>query len=326
MAASDKFGSAPSPAPSVPGAGRAAVLTLLAMLAFAANSILCRLALTQTAIDPASFTLVRIASGAASLWLIARIAGHSKSGAKSGAKPGSKPGAKSGAGSWRGAAALLAYAAAFSFAYLTMTAGTGALLLFGAVQATMILGGLSRGERLAPLQWGGLGLALGGLALLLAPGLSAPDPLGALLMVAAGAAWGVYSLLGRASRDPIATTAGNFLRAAPMAAVLALMAALAGPHGGGHLPGGGLGWDRGGLVYAVLSGALASGVGYSIWYAALPALTAARAASVQLSVPVITALAAVLALGERITPTLAVSSIAVLGGIALVITGKTRRA
>ncbi|PGH58312.1 EamA family transporter [Azospirillum palustre] len=290
--------------PAAPTAGRAALLTLLAMLAFAANSILCRLALTQTAIDPAGFTLVRIASGAASLWLIARATGH----------------AKAGAGSWRGAAALLAYAAAFSFAYLTMTAGTGALLLFGAVQATMILVGLYRGERLVPLQWGGLALALGGLALLLAPGLSAPDPLGALLMVGAGAAWGVYSLLGRASRYPIATTAGNFLRAAPMAAVLALPAALAGP-----LSGGGLRWDQGGLVYAVLSGALASGVGYSIWYAALPALTAARAASVQLSVPVITALVAVLALGERITPVLAVSSVAVLGGIALVILAKSRR-
>ncbi|CAO3361862.1 DMT family transporter [Azospirillum melinis] len=302
MVASDKTGAVPAPA--VPTAGRAALLTLLVMLAFAANSILCRLALTQTAIDPAGFTLVRIASGAASLWLIARATGH----------------AKAVAGSWRGAAALLAYAAAFSFAYLTMIAGTGALLLFGAVQATMILVGLYRGERLVPLQWGGLALALGGLALLLAPGLSAPDPLGALLMVVAGAAWGIYSLLGRASRDPFATTAGNFLRAAPMAAVLALPAALAGP-----LSGGGLRWDQGGLVYAVLSGALASGVGYSIWYAALPALTAARAASVQLSVPVITALVAVLALGERITPVLAVSSVAVLGGIALVILGKSPR-
>lgn len=300
--ASDKTGAVPAPA--VPTAGRAALLTVLAMLAFAANSILCRLALTQTAIDPAGFTLVRIASGAASLWLIARATGH----------------AKAGAGSWVGAAALLAYAAAFSFAYLTMTAGTGALLLFGAVQATMILAGLYRGERLVSLQWGGLALALGGLALLLAPGLSAPDPLGALLMLAAGAAWGIYSLLGRASRDPIATTAGNFLRAAPMAAVLALAAALAGP-----LSGGGLRWDQGGLVYAVLSGALASGVGYSIRYAALPALTAARAASVQLSVPVITALVAVLALGERITPVLALSSVAVLGGIALVILAKSRR-
>lgn len=312
MMASEKVGTVP--APTVPSAGRAALLTLLAMLAFAANSILCRLALTQTDIDPAGFTLVRIASGAASLWLIARATGH----------------AKAGAGSWRGAAALLAYAAAFSFAYLTMTAGTGALLLFGAVQATMILVGLYRGERLVPLQWGGLALALGGLALLLAPGLSAPDPLGALLMMAAGAAWGVYSLLGRTSRDPIATTAGNFLRAAPMAAALALLAALVGPLVGGQLfggqlLGGGVRWDQGGLVYAVLSGALASGVGYSIWYAALPALTAARAASVQLSVPVITALVAVLALGERITPILALSSVAVLGGIALVIVGKARR-
>ncbi|WP_372400057.1 DMT family transporter [Azospirillum sp. HJ39] len=302
-------------APAAFGTGRAALLTLLAMLAFAANSILCRLALTQTAIDPASFTLVRIASGAASLWLIARATGHGPTG------EGKRGRGRRGGGSWIGAAALLAYAAAFSFAYLTMTAGTGALLLFGAVQATMILAGLYRGERLSPMQWGGLGLALGGLGLLLAPGLSPPDPLGALLMVAAGVAWGVYSLLGRSSRDPIATTAGNFLRAAPMAAVVALLSSAF-----GAVSGGGARWDAGGLVYGLLSGALASGVGYAIWYAALPALTAARAASVQLSVPVITAIAALLALGERITPPLAIASAAVLGGIALVIAGKRRPA
>lgn len=304
-------------APAASGTGRAALLTLLAMLAFAANSILCRLALTQTAIDPASFTLVRIASGAASLWLIARATGHGPTGE---GKQGRGRG-RWGGGSWIGAAALLAYAVAFSFAYLTMTAGTGALLLFGAVQATMILAGLYRGERLSPMQWGGLGLALGGLGLLLAPGLSPPDPLGALLMVAAGVAWGVYSLLGRSSRDPIATTAGNFLRAAPMAAVVALLSSAIGAASGG-----GARWDAGGLVYGLLSGALASGVGYAIWYAALPALTAARAASVQLSVPVITAIAAVLALGERITLPLAIASAAVLGGIALVIAGKRRPA
>lgn len=302
-------------APAAFGTGRAALLTLLAMLAFAANSILCRLALTQTAIDPASFTLVRIASGAASLWLIARATGHGPTG------EGKRGRGRWGGGSWIGAVALLAYAAAFSFAYLSMTAGTGALLLFGAVQATMIVAGLYRGERLSPLQWGGLGLALGGLGLLLAPGLSPPDPLGALLMLAAGVAWGVYSLLGRSSRDPIATTAGNFLRAAPMAAAVALLSSAI-----GAVSGGGARWDAGGLVYGLLSGALASGVGYAIWYAALPALTAARAASVQLSVPVITAIAAVLALGERITPPLAIASAAVLGGIALVIAGKRRPA
>ncbi|ALG74260.1 membrane protein [Azospirillum thiophilum] len=302
-------------APAAFGTGRAALLTLLAMLAFAANSILCRLALTQTAIDPASFTLVRIASGAASLWLIARATGHGPTG------EGKRGRGRWGGGSWIGAVALLAYAAAFSFAYLSMTAGTGALLLFGAVQATMIVAGLYRGERLSPLQWGGLGLALGGLGLLLAPGLSPPDPLGALLMLAAGVAWGVYSLLGRSSRDPIATTAGNFLRAAPMAAAVALLSSAI-----GAVSGGGARWDTGGLVYGLLSGALASGVGYAIWYAALPALTAARAASVQLSVPVITAIAAVLALGERITPPLAIASAAVLGGIALVIAGKRRPA
>ncbi|PWC39598.1 DMT family transporter [Azospirillum sp. TSO35-2] len=299
--ATDKAAPLQAPHPVVPGLARAALLTVLAMLAFAANSILCRLALTQTAIDPASFTLVRIASGAASLWLIARATGR-----------GGSQG-----GSWTAAAALLAYAAAFSFAYLSMPAGTGALLLFGAVQATMILVGLYRGERMAVAQWAGLALALAGLALLLAPGVSAPDPLGALLMVVAGASWGVYSLLGRTSRDPIATTAGNFLRALPIAAVPALLTAL--------LSTGGARLDGQGVLYAVLSGAVASGVGYSIWYAALPALNAARAASVQLSVPVITAVAAVLALGERITLGLVIASAAVLGGIALVIAGRRRR-
>ncbi|MBP2297510.1 DMT family transporter [Azospirillum picis] len=306
MAADEKVaGGAGAGRPGASGILRPLLLTALAMLAFAANSVLCRLALTQSAIDPASFTLVRIASGAASLWLIARATGHGAPGW--------------GGGSWAGAAALLAYAAAFSFAYVTMTAGTGALLLFGAVQATMVLAGLKRGERLVPMQWAGLTLALAGLALLLAPGLSAPDPLGALLMVVAGVAWGAYSLLGRTSRDhPVATTAGNFLRAAPAAAALALLAAAA----GGLTIGTGLRWDGTGLLYAVLSGAFASGAGYSIWYAALPALTAARAASVQLSVPVITAMVAILALGEPLTLSLLVSSAAVLGGIGLVIAGR----
>lgn len=278
------------------GAARTLTLTAVAMAAFAANSVLCRLALAHTAIDPALFTLVRIVSGAATLWVLVLSAGR-----------GRRIG-----GSWQGALALLAYAACFSFAYVSLNAGIGALLLFAAVQATMILWGLLRGERLVPLQWIGLAGAMAGLVLLLAPGVSAPEPAGAALMVVAGIAWGAYSLQGRGSADPLGANAGNFLRAAPPAALLALVA-----FGGG--------WDTAGLAYAVLSGALASGVGYAIWYAALPGLTAARAASVQLSVPVITALGGVMLLGEPVTLRLAVASAAVLGGIALVLRGRLRR-
>lgn len=275
---------------------RVLLFTIFAMLAFAANSVLCRMALTQTTIDPASFTLVRIASGAVGLYLISAVNGN-----------GRRVG-----GSWRGALALLAYAAAFSFAYVSLPAGTGALLLFGAVQATMVVAGLIRGEHLVFSQWCGLALALTGLAVLVAPGVSAPEPLGAMLMLAAGMAWGWYSLLGRSSKEPIVTTAGNFLRAVPLALAVFVVV-------------GRINLDPAGLVLAALSGALASGVGYAVWYAVLPALTAARAASVQLSVPVITAMGAVMMLGEVVTLRLVVASIAVLGGIALVIVARARR-
>ncbi|WP_448207370.1 DMT family transporter [Azospirillum sp. sgz302134] len=284
------------------GGARVAALTAVAMLAFAANSVLCRSALAQTAIDPATFTLVRIVSGAATLGLLVLVTRKDR-------KLG---------GSWGGAAALLAYAAAFSFAYVSLSAGTGALLLFGAVQGTMIVAGLLHGERMAPAQWGGLLLASAGLVVLVAPGVSAPPPVASALMLAAGAAWGAYSLLGRRSgAPPLVTTAGNFLRASPLALVLALLLAL--PLSGSLNP------DPAGLVYAVLSGALASGMGYAIWYAALPGLTAARAASVQLSVPAITAVGGALLLGESITLRLALASAAILGGIALVILGHRRR-
>ncbi len=271
---------------------RTVALTAVAMLAFAANSILCRLALAHGAIDPASFTLVRIASGVVTLWLILALSGR----------------ARTVGGSWRAGFALFAYAAAFSFAYITLAAGVGALLLFGAVQATMVISGLVRGERLAPLQWIGFIAALGGLAALLAPGVSAPPLAGACLMLAAGVAWGAYSLFGRGAVDPLAATGGNFLRALPMAAVLLAAAASFGVKG-----------DPAGVAYAILSGAVASGLGYTIWYAALPGLSPAQGASVQLSVPVITAIAGTLMIGEAITPRLALSSAAILGGIALVI-------
>lgn len=285
-----------NPASHLPSV-RTVGLTAVAMLAFAANSILCRLALAHGAIDPASFTLVRIASGVVTLWLILAASGR----------------ARAVGGSWRAGFALFAYAAAFSFAYITLSAGSGALLLFGAVQATMVTTGLLRGERLAPLQWLGFVSALGGLAALLAPGVSAPPIAGACLMLAAGVAWGAYSLFGRGATDPLAATGGNFLRALPMAIALLAVAAFSGLKG-----------DATGIVYAILSGALASGLGYSIWYAALPGLSPAQGASVQLSVPVITAIAGTLMIGETITMRLALCSLAILGGIALVIGSKPK--
>lgn len=279
---------------------RTTLLTVVAMLAFASNSVLGRLALAETGIDPASFTLVRIASGAAVLALI--VAATARNGRRLG-------------GSWRGAAALFGYAITFSFAYLSIPTGAGALLLFGAVQATMIITGLVRGERLSAMQWLGLALAFTGLAALLAPGVSAPPLLGSALMVMAGIAWGAYSLLGRGAPDATGATAGNFVRATPMAVAVAAVMLLV---GGVSVP------DAHGLLYAVISGGITSGLGYAIWYAALPGLTAARAASVQLSVPVIASIGGALVVAEPITLRLALSSLAVLGGIALVIRSKRR--
>jgi len=270
---------------------RLLAVTALAMIAFAGNSLLCRAALAHTGIDPASFTTLRLASGALTLWLIARLA----------------RGAQTGRGNWPSALALFGYAAGFSFAYVSLPTATGALLLFGAVQATMIGHGLWRGERLRGWQVVGLVLALGGLVGLLLPGLSAPPLAGALLMLGAGVAWGVYSLRGRGAGDPTRVTAGNFLRAAPIAAGLSLVTL------------GSASLDGAGARYAVASGALASGLGYAIWYTALPALRATSAATVQLSVPVIAAVGGVLLLGESVTPRLVLASVAILGGIALVI-------
>jgi drug/metabolite transporter (DMT)-like permease len=209
-------------------------------------------------------------------------------------------------GSWPSALALFAYAAAFSFAYVTLEIGAGALLLFGAVQLTMLTAGLRAGERLSARQGVGLAAALAGFVFLVSPGLSAPPLAGAALMAAAGAAWGIYSLRGRSSTDPLAATAGNFLRAAPLALGLNLA----------FLPAVRL--DGAGLGYAALSGALASGAGYALWYSVLPGLRAASAATVQLSVPVIAAGGGVALLGEPVTLRLAIASIAILGGIALV--------
>jgi len=263
------------------------------MIAFAGNSLLCRLALKNTSIDAASFTSIRLISGALALWLIVLVRG----------------GARGASGSWPSAFALFVYAAGFSFAYLSLSAGTGALLLFGAVQATMISYGLWAGERLRWRQTAGLMSALGGLVGLLLPGLSAPPLHGAVLMLAAGVAWGIYSLRGKGIGDPTRVTAGNFLRAASFAAGLSVA----------MLPWGSLAVS--GIWYAISSGAVASGVGYAIWYTALRGLKATSAATVQLSVPVIAAVGGIIFLNEPVTLRLLIAAAAIIGGIALVIVG-----
>lgn len=277
---------------------RIVILTLLAMTAFAGNSLLCRLALKDTSIDPASFTSIRLIAGAFTLWLIVRLRGG-------------KLGAS---GSWFSALALFLYAAGFSFAYVRLPAGTGALLLFGAVQVTMIGYGFWVGERLRKRQVAGFMIAFGGLIGLLLPGFSAPPLQSAALMLGAGIAWGVYSLRGTGSGDATRVTAGNFLRAVPFALGMSVV----------MLPRASL--DIPGFWYAVASGALASGLGYAIWYTALKGLKTTTAATVQLSVPVIAAVGGIAFLGEHLTARLLVTSVAILGGIALVIIDKRRGA
>jgi len=269
-------------------------LTALAMIAFAGNSLLCRLALKETAIDPASFTAIRLVSGALVLWLLVQM----------------KHSAARGEGNWLSAFALFAYAAGFSFAYISLTAASGALLLFGAVQVTMIGHGIWMGERLRVLQVLGVVLAFGGLTGLLLPGLSAPPLTGAILMVGAGVAWGIYSLRGKGAGDATRVTAGNFMRAVPITLVLSVFT-----FNFAQI-------DAPGFYYAIASGALASGMGYAIWYTVLPALKNSSAASVQLSVPVIAALGGIVFLGEPVTLRLILASVAILGGIALVIVQK----
>jgi drug/metabolite transporter (DMT)-like permease len=299
---------------------RLTALVSLAMLAFAGNSLLCRLALKHTGIDAATFTAVRLLSGALMLWLVVRF--RSVDVPTAAAPTAARPDGSG--GNWLSALALFVYAAGFSFAYVSMPAATGALLLFGAVQATMIGFGVWRGERLRVLQWAGLALAVAGLVLLMLPGLAAPSLQGAASMVAAGVAWGVYSLRGKKTpkglsgpegqylpaADPTRVTANNFLRTVPMALLLGLVMVKQ------------LSPDPAGMALAVLSGALASGLGYAIWYRALPALKATHAATVQLSVPVIAALGGVVLLGEALTGPMLLAASAILGGIALVILEK----
>jgi len=269
---------------------RTAGLTALALTAFAANSVLCRLALAEAVIDPGTFTALRLVAGAVTLGALVR----------------SRPSASRSSGrSWWPAVLLFLYAVPFSFAYVGLSTGTGALLLFGTVQVTMILASLRREGRPRPGQWAGLAVAFGGLVYLLLPGVTAPPVASAALMVVAGVAWGFYSLAGRGLPDPLAQTATNFGRTVPMAAILLLMS-----WSGDEL-------ELRGVVLAVISGALASGVGYVIWYQALRGLTGIAAAVVQLAVPVIAAAGGTVLLAEPVTIRLAVASALVLGGIGL---------
>jgi drug/metabolite transporter (DMT)-like permease len=279
------------------GRMRTAVYTGLALTAFAANSVLCRLALGEAVIDAASFCTLRLVSGTAVLWLLSGAAGKNHAAAER--------------GDWLSAFMLFGYAAAFSFAYISLNTGTGALILFGAVQATMIIYAMFKGERLRFLQGLGLLAALAGLTYLVFPGLQAPSASGAALMAAAGIAWGGYSLRGRDSKAALAVTAGNFLRATPFVLIISLIF-LSNLH-----------LTAAGALFACLSGGLASALGYAVWYAALKELAATPAALVQLIVPVLAALGGVVFLAERPTLHLALSSVMVIGGVALALAQRT---
>lgn len=286
-------------------APRSALLTVVAMLAFAANSLLCRLALGQGMIDAASFASLRMISGAVMLVAIVLLRRRKVRGSTA---------------TWRSASMLFLYMACFSFAYLSLGAGTGALILFGAVQLTMFVVALRGGEHFSGISWAGLALAVLGLIYLVSPGLHAPDPWGALLMAVAGLAWGLYSLLGRRATDPLEATARNFVYAVPLVLLVSLAGWLVAPDAV-------LATSRG-VMLAIASGALASGCGYVVWYAVLPSLPATRAATVQLSVPALAALGGVLLLSEELTWRLVLATVATLGGVGLVLaqraTGTTR--
>ncbi len=280
---------------------RTLLLTVAALACFAGNSLLARLALRGGELDGGSFTAVRIVSGALTL---AALVAFRRGGLRAIANGGSA----------RAAFALFAYAILFSLAYLTLSAGTGALILFAAVQITMLSAGVARGHRPGGAEWCGLALAFGGLVYLVSPGLSAPPVVGAALMAAAGAAWGFYTMAAKGAGSPLEATAGNFARATPMA-LAGCLAMWAG--GGAHMSFAGAG-------LAVASGALTSGLGYAIWYTALETLPVSRAAIVQLTVPLIAAVAGVALLGEAMSWRLAVAAATILGGVGLALTGKAR--
>lgn len=272
----------------------ALILTAFTLVAFAANSLLCRMALGEHLIDPVSFTTLRLGSGALALILIFRLGGNSK-----------RP--REAIGSWGSGFALFAYAIAFSLAYVSLNTGMGALILFGSVQVTMIGAALKSGESLGTMQWIGLAAAICGLIYLVMPGLSAPEPFGALLMCIAGIAWGVYSIRGKGISSPVTMTAGNFARSAPMAIIASVIA-----YSAIHL-------EPYGIMLALLSGVVTSGLGYVLWYKALRGLTTTQASVVQLLVPVLAAFGGIAFLSEKLSARLIAASALILGGVALVV-------
>ena len=273
------------------------LLTALAMIAFAANSLLCRVALRGEAIDPVAFTLVRLVSGAMALWLISRL--RTKTCTTH--------------GNWKGALSLFVYALGFAYAYMQLDTGTGALLLFGAVQMTIVGYGLWRGERLSAPAVAGLLIAFAGLVALLLPGSSAPPLISSMIMIIAGLAWGIYSILGKGASNPLALTTGNFMLAIPAIVLVALLQA-----DEMHM-------TLGGFIAALASGTVASGLGYAIWYTVMPRLGSFQAASVQLSVPVLASVGGVILLGESLSLRLVLASCAVIAGITLVLLAKAGR-
>lgn len=277
---------------------RLVFLTSAAMLSFAANSLLCRLALRHTTIDAATFTTVRLVAGALMLWAVTHFTRRGE--------------VEKARGNWISAVALFVYAIGFSFAYARLPAGTGALVLIGAVQVTMISYGLAKGERFSGPQTLGLAMAVAGLVGLFLPGVSAPSLGGSLCMLSSGVGWGVYSVRGRGAAHPTDVTTGNFLRAAPVSIAVSSVSYA-------HVS-----FDHAGFWYAVISGALTSALGYIIWYTALPMLKTTTASTAQLSVPVLTALGGILFLGETLTLRLALASAAILSGIALVVLARRR--
>ena len=283
------------------------ILTAFTLVAFAANSLLCRMALGGDLIDPVTFTTLRLGSGAAILLPLSRLVAEVPPAGSGGEKRGLQ-------GTWGSGLALFLYAIAFSLAYLSLDAGMGALILFGAVQATMIGAGLRSGERPHPVQWLGLAIALGGLVYLVSPGLAAPDPLGASLMFISGIAWGAYSVRGKGEAAPVSATTGNFVRTIPMVAVASALA---------------FSWiraEKAGVILALVSGTITSGLGYVLWYKVLRSLTTTRASILQLLVPVLAAFGGVVFLSERVSTRLAIASALILGGVATAVMPRTSEA
>ena len=276
------------------------LFTGLALIAFAANSVLCRLALGESAIDASTFTIVRLLAGAIVLTVIMSI---SKIKSNSNTNSSTK-------GSWPASIALFIYALTFSFAYVTLDTATGALILFGSVQITMILMSIFSGNRLHISEWFGMAIAFTGFVYLILPGVTTPSVIGFLLMTVSGIAWGIYTLKGRGSKNPIMDTAFNFLRTMPFVIILAIVTFKY-----AH-------YSSEGILLAVLSGSIASGIGYMIWYSALSGLSVTQAAVLQLLVPVIAAVGGIIFVSESISFRLTVSSAMILGGILMVVLGR----